>query len=258
MKIYYINLDSRIDRNSIFIEQFENSKLVVERIAAVSSEGLFDEIAPAPVSACWHSHLKAYRQLLESKEEYALIFEDDAKVNTQLIKVIQKLQTSDKLSFDLLQLGYLKDKNKITVDSGKIDLILRISLIFKFRILHLCEKIRTLLSQLLKIKNRNQSIKNNEYVFRKSIGIKNPLLVNSIEAGAHCYVINKRLASILLNYNVDPVILATDLLLIEIGNSAKYNCFRVSKSLCDQNNYLGSNINVRSKGLLSEIRLAHQ
>ena len=137
MKIYYINLDSRIDRRSTFIGQFENSNLVVERIVAVSSEGLYNEIAPAPVSACWHSHLKAYRQLLQSNEEYALIFEDDAKVNTQLIEVIQKLKIGDNLEFDLLQLGYLKDKNGITVDSGKIDFIHRIYSIFRFRILHM-------------------------------------------------------------------------------------------------------------------------
>ena len=254
MKIYFINLDVRPDRKSTFLEQFKNSNLIVERIEAVSSEYLNHEVAPPSVSACWLSHQKAFRRFTQSKDKYALIFEDDAQVDSKFLEIIKKINIGDNLNFDLLQLGYLKDRNRITVDSGKIDYIFRLYQTFVFRTNYALNVVRNKYYQNVSQTNSTKSRYIEESRIRKVIGIKHPFVLNSIEAGAHCYVISQKLASALLGLNVNPVIIATDLLFIELSNSSKFSCARVSKSLCGQNSKLGSNIYIRSKGLLSEIK----
>jgi hypothetical protein len=51
------------------------------------------------------------KEFIKSKDKYALIFEDDAQVDSKFLEIIMKIQIYDNLNLDLLQLGYLKDRN---------------------------------------------------------------------------------------------------------------------------------------------------
>lgn len=242
MKIYFINLEDRKDRKKFFENQFDSSNLRPIRIPAITLKEDVINFAPPAVSACWLSHQLAYKKLLESNESHALIFEDDAIVKEDLIEVIQKINNINLGDLDLFQLGYLKDSNGITVDSGKIDTLHRWRASLDF-----CIKDKI---SRKKVKDTNNSEIND---LKKNLGIRNPLLKDSFEAGAHCYIISQKLARELVDYNINPIIISADLLLIEVANSKKFKCVRVSKSFCLQDSSLGSNILLRSRKNLSHL-----
>jgi len=252
MIIYFINLDERIDRKQFFENQFKDSNLNPIRISAISLKEDDNNLAPPAVSACWLSHQLAYKKLLATTDSHALIFEDDANINSELIEIVQKIDEVDLSNIDLFQLGYLKDSNGITVDSGKIDILHRWSAYLVNYANHKVSK------KILNFKNRflrskfSATEQSELEKIRISLGISPPILVDSFEAGAHCYVISRKLARELVDYNKNPVIISADLLLIEVANSKKFKCLRVSKSLCFQDSSLGSNILLRSKKNLSQ------
>lgn len=247
MKLYFINLDSRKDRNDFFVNQFDSTNLNPIRIAATSSNETFSDIAPPEVSACWKSHQKAYDSLILSTDSHALIFEDDAVVNKDLVRIIENLQTTDLNGIDLFQLGYLKNPNSFTVDSGKIDFLYRWKVVLSRRGIKEVSHCNVLnRKRRIGLNNPVQSWQINDNI-KKKMGIKEPFIYNSFEAGAHCYIISRRLAQMLLEFNTNPVVISADLLLIEIANSNMFNCLRVSKSLSSQAAKLGSNINLRSQ-----------
>jgi len=252
MKIYYINLDSREDRNVFFLNQFRSSVIDPVRISAASPSAENVNIASPGQSGCWNSHQKAYNLLIESGDSHALIFEDDAKVSLKFLKTLENLKNLSLHGIDLFQLGYLKDNNKLTVDSGKIDFMYRWKLIFS-------AQFRSTITKTNNLKNKNHSRyddqskvlrfgKEWEAIIRKKV----PLVYDSFEAGTHCYIISNTLAKVLIGFNREPILIAADLLLIEVANSKIFNCLRVSKSLSNQESVLGSNINLRGQQLISK------
>lgn len=251
MKIFYINLDSRVDRKDFFLNQFCFSILNPERISAVALSGDNFNIASPGVAGCWNSHQKAYKSLLKSRDSHALIFEDDAIISSKVIRILENLKHLSLDGIDLFQLGYLKDRNKLTVDSGKIDFLYRWKLIFftVFRII-ISQTKKVKFMNLWRINNNLRSL-NFENEWKRIMGMNIPLVYNSFEAGTHCYIISRRLAQALISFNNNPVIISADLLLIEVANSRIYNCFRVSKSLSSQKSALGSDINLKRQKSIS-------
>lgn len=252
MKYYYINLDSREDRNVFFLNQFRFSVFNLVRISAMSSSGDNVIIASPEVSGCWSSHQKAYDLFIESGESHALIFEDDAKVSVKLLKILESLKNLNLDGIDLFQLGYLKDSNKLTVDSGKVDCLYRWRLI-------LLAQFRGIIAKNRKLRYKNLSRFDNQGValrfkneWEEKMRKEPPLVYNSFEAGAHCYIISRTLAKALIKFNRNPVLIQADTLLIEVANSRIFNCLRVSKSLSNQNSDLGSNINLMRQLLNSK------
>ena len=90
MKAYCINLDNRPDRLAHAVAEFKRQNMPFERIVAVDGKNpkvttLAQTIPPmwtgdrmsAGAYACLLSHRKAWVQLLESGERYAMVFEDD-------------------------------------------------------------------------------------------------------------------------------------------------------------------------------------
>jgi GR25 family glycosyltransferase involved in LPS biosynthesis len=245
MKIYYINLDSREDRNVFFLNQFRSSVIDPVRISAASPSAENVNIASPGQSGCWSSHQKAYNLLIESGDSHALIFEDDAKVSLKFLKTLENLKNLNLDGIDLFQLGYLKDSNKLTVDSGKVDCMYRWKLI-------IFDQFRSIITKSKKLGYKNLSRFDNQTVllrfeneWKEKMRKKIPLVYNSFEAGTHCYIISNTLAKSLVNFNCKPVLLAADLLLIEVANSRFFKCLRVSKSLSNQKSALGSNVNLR-------------
>jgi GR25 family glycosyltransferase involved in LPS biosynthesis len=88
--VYYINLASRPDRRQFMQEQFARLGIVAERVdAATIADVGEDRMAPhidprnpwamARVEvACVMSHEKAWRAMLDTGQDYAVILEDDA------------------------------------------------------------------------------------------------------------------------------------------------------------------------------------
>jgi glycosyl transferase, family 25 len=90
MRAYCINLDRRADRLEHMQAQFDRQSIRFERIAAVNGQapdiaaaaaacmpGISGRRMSAGAYACFQSHRKAWRRLLDTRESHALVFEDD-------------------------------------------------------------------------------------------------------------------------------------------------------------------------------------
>ena len=100
-KIYYINLDHRLDRKEHIEKLLTDSDLIdiSERVSATYNKSL-------PHAGCVHSHITTIEKFIESDEQYCLILEDDfitPNINT-LKNDINKLFI-DKVDFDIVQLA---------------------------------------------------------------------------------------------------------------------------------------------------------
>jgi len=71
-KIYYINLDKRIDRKELFEKEIENYELPLSKIERFPA--IYNEIG---MIGCNQSHLQLLKLAHENKYENVLIFEDD-------------------------------------------------------------------------------------------------------------------------------------------------------------------------------------
>jgi GR25 family glycosyltransferase involved in LPS biosynthesis len=135
-KIYYINLDRRIDRNDHILEQLEkiNYEGNVERISAVDAKKLnYDSIPKSLITekgvndalnknqrlgvpltkgaiGCALSHKIVFEKILYGDDEYVLIIEDDIKFDNNFNEKLKNI-FSKVPDFDVLYLGYSLKKN---------------------------------------------------------------------------------------------------------------------------------------------------
>ncbi|UXM95182.1 glycosyltransferase family 25 protein [Bartonella sp. HY329] len=95
MKFYVINLDRSFDRWQHIEQQFKKLGLLPERIAAVDGKSLSSSMANCYVAgrysplknteiACFLSHRKCWEVICESNDDYAMVFEDDVFISSQL------------------------------------------------------------------------------------------------------------------------------------------------------------------------------
>lgn len=101
--IYYINLDSRSDRQNQFLEEMKNLGVPTEMIHRISA-------IPTPgfgILGCGKSHKKALETFYESGKQYALIFEDDFtfQLDLQYCRFLLKLPFEQHLHFDIIMLA---------------------------------------------------------------------------------------------------------------------------------------------------------
>ena len=118
---YVINLEKNKDRMLKFQRSYNMSDLInrpVIRINAVYGKDIqykkyIDENADPKFKSpgmvgCFLSHLDTYKKFQNSDKPYALIFEDDAKINPQIYKnTIAKLHTQIPDDWDIILLGYM-------------------------------------------------------------------------------------------------------------------------------------------------------
>lgn len=110
IKCYVINLDRSPDRLNAFKSAFSTAGVEFERISGVDGNssdirGLFDDqkcrqemgrsIQPGEVG-CFLSHVKALEAFLNSGEEYAIVFEDDALPRHDFVQIIEALLSNMK------------------------------------------------------------------------------------------------------------------------------------------------------------------
>ena len=88
MKVFYINLDRRTDRNKKFLETCP-LKFELNRYSAIDGKNNRENLTYQYIKkhmielnsgeyGCFASHYLLWRKLIESNETYYLIFEDDA------------------------------------------------------------------------------------------------------------------------------------------------------------------------------------
>lgn len=200
MKAYVINLESRSDRWESVSKQWVGRTDVLVRIDAVNSTSISSSqthFLPDPVVANWFSQCKAFREFLSTKDQYALILEDDF--------LLSKVDLSDCLDLvkvgrlDFLQLGYL-------CNSYSDFLFIKLTNFRDF---------------ILKVLNRGlkqfKSDFSNRLLIREQADMNFKVVLNNVGAGSHAYIISRKFAEEMLKIN-DPVFLAADGLFIAIAN----------------------------------------
>ncbi len=257
--IYFINLEKRKDRLESFVGQFQESDLSIERVAAVSGSEVGSNIsAPAEVIACWRSHQKVYKLLIESQNSHAVVFEDDALITREVLEWLEGITSSNFRGIDLFQIGYLKSKrislHHVEFDPApfnllnlgkcigyalaRIDIVyrnwIRFSRSFLLVFLSAVSKIEIGLNSELRNKlNKFNNYFSNERRIRTQLQVKYPLVYHSFEAGAHAYVISRELASVMSTFN-SPVFLPADLCFMGVARGKNFKILRTSKSMCSQ------------------------
>ncbi|MBQ0425162.1 glycosyltransferase family 25 protein, partial [Proteus mirabilis] len=101
MKIYIVNLEKDIERKASIKAQLDALNLDYQFISAVYGKALSQEeiaqLSPdfektrltLPELGCALSHLKVYREIIKNNDEIALILEDDVRINSDLIELLE-------------------------------------------------------------------------------------------------------------------------------------------------------------------------
>jgi GR25 family glycosyltransferase involved in LPS biosynthesis len=100
-KVYFINLDHRIDRKEHIEKLLTDSDLIdiSERVPAIYNKSL-------PHAGCVLSHILTIEKFIESNEQYCLILEDDFITdNINTLKIDINKLFIDKIDFDIVQLA---------------------------------------------------------------------------------------------------------------------------------------------------------
>lgn len=98
MKIYYINLDHRLDRKKQIEEEFRKLDLTAERYPAIKNEN-------APMG-CSESHLALIKKARDLKLEKVMILEDDFKFLITKEELDVFLGKINSIDFDMIMIGY--------------------------------------------------------------------------------------------------------------------------------------------------------
>ena len=106
-KIFYINLNKRVDRKEQIEEELKNYGLIdnSERFEAIETKGF-------GILGCTQSHLATYKLAKERGYKNVLIFEDDFYFvisKEELEEQLERLFT-EKPDFDVVMLSYLAEK----------------------------------------------------------------------------------------------------------------------------------------------------
>jgi GR25 family glycosyltransferase involved in LPS biosynthesis len=136
IKIYYINLNRAIDRRNKLEEVFNNNNLNYKRVSAIDGNDLdINEInnkyeynnMNIYEIACLFSHIKAMKEIIEDKHEYAIIMEDDCNFDYFKYKTIKIKDLKEyKQNWEIIQLAITSGRvlsRKIAREKG--NLILR-------------------------------------------------------------------------------------------------------------------------------------
>jgi GR25 family glycosyltransferase involved in LPS biosynthesis len=217
--IYYINLDARADKDKAARDQLSTLSIPFKRIRAVPDTEISSPRVEYRyshlISAVKQSHVNACLEFMKSKNDFALILEDDFKLD--LIKfeetISEVINSMKHKTINFLQIGYLEYND---TKSGT----------------HLERIARILLEKLYRF-----------YFFAKYPF--SDLVPRNIRWGAQAYLIDKRGAEYLVNlidvFNQNPMDL--ELRLISKNSKANIDFFRMARLKC---NLIPQNSNFKS------------
>jgi GR25 family glycosyltransferase involved in LPS biosynthesis len=218
-----INLDERLDRLSWSKSQAAKFHFEFHRCAAVSSHNLDFEFVTSNVGACFESHRLVWKAIAESDSEYGLVLEDDFEF--EKLDLVSLSQILDDTAFDLIQIGFLN-----TGYRDKFDYVLTN---FKHLLLLLVKVIASKFG-LLQILSRP---------LVHEVNTTFPQLVPAnFRAGAHAYIVSRRMAESVVHMN-SPVFLATDDFLMALSRMRTFKMYRFLRSGCRQTSLPTSIVN---------------
>ncbi len=219
---YVINLDSRQDRWSDYLLGSRGITIPVQRVSAVDANNLSGEVlhVPAVIAACWMSHQKVAALFLRGQSQYCLVMEDDVLLSEEALIFLNSLSIDDFDTVDLLQIGFCVHGNRLANRdrySAQRKLILGLNF-FNLLDTSLCQKL---------VKH----FYGKEFTRLGSSGL--PVVKNSFELGTHAYLMSRRFAQRVLDFNT-PVFLPADLAFIELVETKNFDAFRLLKSVIKQ------------------------
>jgi GR25 family glycosyltransferase involved in LPS biosynthesis len=226
---FVINLKSRSDRLSSFLSQFSGLDFTPEVVDAVDAKNLeSSHLSPNVVAACWLSHQKVSQSFLNSSYTHAMVFEDDACIDSTAIDILKHLSSSDLSSIDVLQLGYLTFNGELADRSNyRLDQFLSNIEYTVAQVLHTFGFVR-LLSNKSIFHNGWQSVK-----LKREVGLKLNCIADVFEWGTHAFIISRKAAVIISNFN-NPVVLPADLAMMEVSRFPEMRSWKLAKSIIPQ------------------------
>lgn len=138
--IWIINLDKSIDRMSKIKDNFNKYGIKYNRFSAVYGKNVSNEYIEKNVNllckkmlcnygiiGCASSHKYLWKQLINSNEDFYIIFEDDIEINDKTFYIIKKIIPYlkkkefdiDYLSLNCLNFGCSIQKTEFTIDEYK-------------------------------------------------------------------------------------------------------------------------------------------
>ncbi len=215
-----INLGCRVDRMISSTAEAAKIDCQLIRIDAIDAHNLkvdSDFLTKGAV-ACWESHKQAMLYLTKSSYNFALIFEDDFKIENH--DRFRRLISDASIfrNVDIFQFGFLVNDYK-----ERIDLFFRnfenfvFSLLGKFNFVFL---------------GRRFSFAHRLRVRRKQ-NLPMDWVADDFRAGAHAYLISKTAAKRILELN-SPAFLTTDAFFSSLSTGKAFRIYRMRKSLVGQ------------------------
>ena len=190
---YLINLDRETSRLDSALIEASHLDIDLFRISAVDRQTLIQQepcLVTDGVKAAWLSHMLCLETFLNTECEFALILEDDFSIKN--VKSFNKeLSLLLKASPDVVQFGFL---------TPGIDTRIKI-LMSNFE-----NSVFRILAKSLRILNHEFQ---NRLRVRRLLDIPNGYVVDDFQPGAHCYLVSRKAASIILQLN-NPQYLSID------------------------------------------------
>ena len=132
MKTYFLNLDSSPGRRRFMerqlkeipserIKAVDGSKLTLDNVAVRERLREWPKLLTPNAIGCALSHLAAYRRLIESRNEHAIILEDDVELLDGFAEVAK--DCASKMPSDAIALLYFHGASKRFLKNGSINLV---------------------------------------------------------------------------------------------------------------------------------------
>lgn len=238
---YLINVDSRTDRMSNVEQRFAEINLALTRISAITGTSLTEEglnlITKPNTEANWRSIQKIFHIFLQTNEDYCFVFEDDVHFDPGFRDFYDNFHANFTEEIDVLQFGFLTFKGRN--DDRKTNN----SKIFKARVRNFNLRIAPLVfyvfrsSSLQKMKiitKLSRYIHSNQSLVKmqKELNLDVPIL-HGFEPGTHGFIINRRMARLLLDFNL-PMIMSADLVFMTLSTNSEFRIYRLGFPLAGQ------------------------
>jgi GR25 family glycosyltransferase involved in LPS biosynthesis len=214
---YLINLNREKSRLESAIAEAAPLDIQMVRISAVDMHQLDHQeicFVTNGVRAAWLSHMLCLKTFLETKSEFALILEDDFSIKNSKI-FNEELETLLRLSPDVVQFGFLVPG----VDTRIKILISNIENLF-FRKIAFFAKI---------VNHSSQS----RLRVRRLLNIPRGYVTDDFQPGAHCYLVSRKAAEIILLLN-SPQYLSIDDFLTGFARMRSLKFLRRKRSISGQ------------------------
>jgi GR25 family glycosyltransferase involved in LPS biosynthesis len=241
---YVINLPTRPDRKTNSLKRISGIGQTPQIIAAISGDDVerlnYEGTAPKNVTALWQSHRKVWQNFLATNGDACFVFEDDVQFADGSSKVIASVSRLNFNTFDVLQIGFLPLNSRWNYALSEFLIYSRIKILrtliknlaklFSYPILKNTRIIK-LTKFRRKLMSRKISIEELEEIEQKIDG--SVLLLSEFRSGTHAYLVTRRGAQKLFDYNV-PTILGADLALQMLAISKSLRVLRLSSSVAGQ------------------------